>query len=136
MYCPFCGQEQKESQHFCSNCGSDLTQEPPPAPTPPPPQSAGPAPPYRPQGPSTGPGIGPSLPSRETDLSSGKNLAYAGIAVAVIGFFFAGPILGAGAMVLGYLAMQKGERSLGQIAIAAGAIVFIISIIFVMLVGW
>lgn len=130
MFCPHCGKEQKQDQRFCSDCGGDLTQSqlPPnqPGSTVPP----VPPPQYSPQAPYSASG-------RETHTdASAKYFAYAGIGIAVIGFFIAGPILGAVAMILGYLAMQKGEKLLGQIAIAAGAIVFVISLFFVMMVGW
>jgi len=54
----------------------------------------------------------------------------------VIGFFIAGPILGIGAIILGYMAKQKGENNLGMVAMAAGTVIFLVSSFFVMLVGW
>jgi hypothetical protein len=133
MFCPSCGQEQKTGQRFCSSCGVDLTQAPSPGTTPqgsaippvPPPQ-------YQ-QPPLPVPGF---QGHTDAELASAKNYAYAGIAVAVVGFFIAGPILAIGAAILGYLAMQKGEKTLGTVAMALGALLFVISMYFVMLVGW
>lgn len=133
MYCPFCGQEQKADQRFCSNCGGDLTQSQSPAPPPGGASPSGTPSPFR-ESPSQ------FIPGEKThsdaELASGRNFAYAGIALAVIGFFIAGPILGIGAIILGYMAKQKGESSLGMVAMAAGIVIFLISMFFVMMVGW
>ncbi|KAF5047360.1 hypothetical protein DSECCO2_461270 [anaerobic digester metagenome] len=72
----------------------------------------------------------------DAERASARNFAYAGIVVAVIGFFIAGPILGIGAIILGYMARQKGENTLGMVAMAAGIVIFLVSSFFVMLVGW
>lgn len=133
MFCPSCGQEQKANQRFCSSCGVDLTQAQSPGTTP----RGSDAPPVPPpqvqQPPLPVPGV---QAHTDAELASAKNLAYAGIAVAVVGFFIAGPILAIGAAILGYMAVQKGESTLGTVAIVAGAALFLISMYFVLLVGW
>ena len=133
MFCPSCGQEQKANQRFCSSCGVELTQAPSPGTTP---QGSAP-PPVPPLQYQRPPLPVPGLQTNtDAELASAKNYAYAGIAVAVVGFFIAGPILAIGAVILGYLAMQKGEKTLGTVAMVLGALLFVISMYFVMLVGW
>lgn len=133
MYCPFCGQEQKADQRFCSNCGGDLTQAQPSGPSPG--STSTQAPPHVSQG-RPSPFAGGEGVRSDAELASARNFAYAGIALAVIGFFIAGPILGIGAIILGYMAKQKGENNLGMVAMAAGTVIFLVSSFFVMLVGW
>jgi hypothetical protein len=133
MFCPSCGQEQKTDQHFCTNCGVDLTQAQSPGTTPP---GSAPPPVPPPQFQQFPPPVPDYLAHTDAELATAKNYAYAGIAIAVVGFFFAGPILAIGAVILGYMAMQKGEKPLGTIAMALGALLFVISMYFVMLVGW
>lgn len=133
MFCPSCGHEQKANQRFCSSCGADLTQAQSPGTTP---QGSAippvPPPPFQ-QPPQPVPGL---QAHTDAELATGKNMAYAGIAVAVIGFFIAGPILAIGAAILGYMAVQKGEQTLGSIAMVLGGLLFVVSMYFVMLVGW
>jgi len=133
MYCPFCGQEQPADQRFCSNCGGDLTQAQPSGPSPG--STSTQAPPHVSQG-RPSPFAGGEGVRSDAELASARNFAYAGIALAVIGFFIAGPILGIGAIILGYMAKQKGENNLGMVAMAAGIVIFLVSMFFVMLVGW
>lgn len=136
MFCPSCGQEQKANQRFCSSCGVELTQAPSPGTTP---QGSAipPVPPVPPLQYQRPPQPVPGLQvNTDAELASAKNLAYAGIAVAVVGFFIAGPILAIGAVILGFMAVQKGEKTLGTIAMVLGALLFVISMYFVMLVGW
>ena len=133
MFCPSCGQEQKTDQHFCTNCGVDLTQAQSPGTTPP---GSAPRQYLRPSSSSLHRRYRMYLAHTDAELATAKNYAYAGIAIAVVGFFIAGPILAIGAVILGYMAMQKGEKTLGTIAMALGALLFVISMYFVMLVGW
>jgi hypothetical protein len=65
-------------------------------------------------------------------VSSGTALGVAGIVVAVVALalpFWFGALLGPGGAALGYLAAQRGDRTLGRVAMICGAVVLVLSIL-------
>lgn len=56
-----------------------------------------------------------------------KNYAYIGIVSAVISLIIAPVVFGPIAVILGYLAMRKGEKQLGLVAVILGIVLAIIS---------
>jgi hypothetical protein len=109
--CPKCQASNFPNSAVCWQCGepmsgarAQVSNETPGGPTPPPP-APGYAPPQ------------PIIPHRQDD---GQNLVVIGFVLAALGFLCCPLIFGAAAIVLGILAMNKGNK-LGVWVIVAGA---------------
>ncbi len=112
--CPKCQASNFANSAVCWQCGQPLSgpraqvsNETPGGPTPPPP-------------PQPTPGYEPLPPSYTPPADNGQTLVIVGFILAAIGFLCCPLIFGAVAIVLGILAMNKGNK-LGMWVIVAGA---------------
>lgn len=61
-------------------------------------------------------------------VNEGRGLAIGGIVLAAIGLVVFGIVLGPVGALMGYVGTRRGERTLGWVAVALGAVAFVLSI--------